>query len=77
MVTEAYRLYRPARAAGPVLFASPHSGRDYPQAFLDQALLDPAEIRSSEDAFVDQLFDCAPGLGAPLLVARAPRAYLD
>ena len=77
LVTEAYRLLRPTRAVGPVLFASPHSGRDYPQAFLDQALLDPAEIRSSEDAFVDQLFDCAPGLGAPLLVARAPRAYLD
>jgi N-formylglutamate amidohydrolase len=77
LVTEAYRLQRPARPAGPVLFASPHSGRDYPQSFLDQALLDRAAIRSSEDAFVDQLFDCAPGLGAPLLLARAPRAFLD
>jgi N-formylglutamate amidohydrolase len=76
-VTEAYRLQRPARAVGPVLFASPHSGRDYPQAFLDQVLLDRAAIRSSEDAFVDQLFDCAPQLGAPLLLARAPRAFLD
>jgi N-formylglutamate amidohydrolase len=77
LVTEAYRLQRPARPVGPILFASPHSGRDYPQAFLDQALLDRAAIRSSEDAFVDQLFDSAPRLGAPLLLARAPRAFLD
>lgn len=75
--TEAFVLHRPLRAAGPVIFASPHSGRDYPQDFLAQALLDRAAIRSSEDAFVDQLFDCAPGLGAPLLAARVPRAYLD
>jgi N-formylglutamate deformylase len=34
-------------------------------------------IRSSEDAFVDQLFSCAPEFGAPLLAATMPRAYLD
>ena len=35
-------------------------------------------MRSSEDAFVDRLFDRAPSItGAPFLVARAPRAYLD
>lgn len=75
--TEAFVLHRPLRAVGPVIFASPHSGRDYPSSFLSQALLDPSAIRSSEDAFVDQLFDCAPGLGSPLLAARVPRAYLD
>jgi N-formylglutamate amidohydrolase len=75
--TEAFVLHRPVRVAGPVIFASPHSGRDYPKSFLAQALLDAAAIRSSEDAFVDELFDCAPGLGAPLLAARVPRAYLD
>ena len=75
--TEAFVLHRPLRVVGPVIFASPHSGRDYPPSFLSQALLDPSTIRSSEDAFVDQLFDCAPGLGSPLLAARVPRAYLD
>lgn len=35
------------------------------------------EIRSSEDAFVDQLFAAVPDHGAPLLTANAPRAYLD
>ena len=76
-VTEAYVLKRPAQAAGPMIFASPHSGRDYPATFLGRAILDRQAIRSSEDAFVDQLFDMAPALGAPLLAARAPRAFID
>ncbi len=76
-LTEAYRLTRPLRQVGPVIFASPHSGRDYSADFLAQAGLDRQVIRSSEDAFVDHLFDMAPLLGAPLLAARAPRAFLD
>jgi N-formylglutamate amidohydrolase len=76
-LTEAYVLTRPPERTCPVIFASPHSGRDYPQGFLAQAVLDRHTIRSSEDAFVDQLFDMAPGMGAPLLAARAPRAYID
>lgn len=75
--TEAYRLIRPLRQAGPFIFASPHSGREYGMDFMAQAVLDRQAIRSSEDAFVDQLFDMAPELGAPLLTARAPRAFLD
>ena len=75
--TEAYVLTRPKARTCPVIFASPHSGRDYPAEFLAQAVLDPHTIRSSEDAFVDELFGMAPGMGAPLLAARAPRAYLD
>jgi N-formylglutamate amidohydrolase len=60
-----------------MIFASPHSGREYPAEFLSRIVLDRQAIRSSEDAFVDNLFDVAPTLGAPLLAARAPRAYLD
>jgi len=75
--TEAYRLIRPLRQAGPFIFASPHSGCDYGPDFMAQVVLDRQAIRSSEDAFVDQLFDMAPELGAPLLTARAPRAFLD
>jgi N-formylglutamate amidohydrolase len=76
-LTEAYTLTCPAQALGPMIFASPHSGRDYPAAFLAQALLDRQAIRSSEDAFVDRLFDMAPALGAPFLAARIPRAFID
>jgi N-formylglutamate amidohydrolase len=75
--TEAYVLTRPARRLSALIFASPHSGRDYHPEFLAQAVLDRQSIRSSEDAFVDRLFDMAPDLGSPLLVARAPRAFLD
>jgi N-formylglutamate amidohydrolase len=34
-------------------------------------------IRRSEDHYVDELFSHAPNLGAPLLLAHFPRAYLD
>jgi N-formylglutamate amidohydrolase len=75
--TTAFVLKRPVQQAGPMIFASPHSGRDYPSEFLARAVLDRQAIRSSEDAFVDHLFDAAPRLGAPLLAARAPRAFID
>lgn len=73
----AFHLHRPDVASSCVVFASPHSGRDYPATFLDTTVLDERAIRSSEDAFVDLLFDCAPGFGAPLLTAGAPRAFVD
>ncbi|NHB76572.1 N-formylglutamate amidohydrolase [Rhodobacter calidifons] len=75
--TEAYVLTRPARRISPLIFASPHSGCDYAPDFLRQVVLDRRSMRSSEDAFVDRLFGMAPGLGAPLLAARAPRAFVD
>jgi len=40
-------------------------------------VLDDKTIRSSEDAFVDRLFDSAPDHGAVFLKAGAPRAYID
>ena len=77
MTRDAYSLVCPALRDTPVIFSSPHSGRDYPQAFLARSLLDSHTIRSSEDAFVEQLFAAAPDHGAPLISARAPRAYID
>ncbi|MFT4148726.1 MAG: N-formylglutamate amidohydrolase [Paracoccaceae bacterium] len=77
MSPEAHTLFRPARWTSPVIFSSPHSGRDYPADFLAASVLDERSIRSSEDAFVDLLFDCAPRLGMPLIAAHGPRAYLD
>lgn len=77
MTSNAYRLDLPARRSTSVVFASPHSGRDYPGSFLAASVLDERLIRSSEDAFVDDLLAGAPALGAPLLSATMPRAYLD
>jgi N-formylglutamate amidohydrolase len=61
----------------PFVFNSPHSGRHYPPRFLSMSKLDAATIRRSEDCYVDELFAAAASLGAPLLVANFPRAYLD
>lgn len=77
MLKTAYTLTRPQVRTTSVVFASPHSGRDYPDAFLRRSVLNASEIRSSEDAFVDQLFAAVPDHGAPLLTATAPRAFLD
>ncbi|MBT8418045.1 MAG: N-formylglutamate amidohydrolase [Silicimonas sp.] len=60
-----------------VVFASPHSGRDYTWNFVRRSVLDERTLRSSEDAFVDRLFEAAPIHGAPLLAATAPRAWID
>ena len=68
---------RPERQTAPFIFASPHSGRLYPASFARQSRLDPVMLRKSEDAFVDELFAAVPDLGAPLIVARFPRAFVD
>jgi len=68
---------RPADQLAPVVLASPHSGRDYPDDFVATARLDPLGLRRSEDSFVDELFADAPGLGLPLLAAHFPRAFCD
>lgn len=67
----------PDRPAAPVVFASPHSGNVYPEHFVSAARLDAISLRSSEDAFIDELFTAAPKLGMPLIKARFPRAYVD
>ncbi|MBB92222.1 MAG: N-formylglutamate amidohydrolase, partial [Magnetovibrio sp.] len=53
-------IFRPAQQTAPVVFASPHSGRDYAPAFVEQSCLDATALRRSEDAFVDTLFRRAP-----------------
>ncbi len=67
----------PADQRVPFVFNSPHSGRHYPDRFLSMARLDREAIRRSEDCYVDELFGGAVVLGAPLLAANFPRAYLD
>jgi len=76
-LTPPYMLLRPAEQVTPVVFCSPHSGRIYPKAFLEASRLDPITLRKSEDCYVDELFEPVVGLGAPMIAARFPRAYLD
>jgi len=78
---EAFRVRRasPEGAAPPtpLVFASPHSGRLYPEDMMAAAALDAHAIRRSEDVLVDDLIALAPELGAPSIVARYARAYID
>ncbi len=72
-----FQVLRPARQTLPFVFASPHSGRNYPAEFLAASRLDLLTLRRSEDGFVDELFAGAPAAGAPLLHALFPRAFID
>jgi N-formylglutamate amidohydrolase len=73
----AFEVIAPTEQRLPVVFNSPHSGRCYPASFLAASRLDENAIRRSEDSFVDELFLPAVSLGAPLLRANFPRAWLD
>ncbi len=72
-----FTITMPQTGAAPLVFASPHSGHDYSADFLAATRLDPQVLRRSEDSHVEQLFDAAPGCGAPLIAASFPRAYCD
>ena len=61
----------------PLVFASPHSGRHYPDDMMAAAALDAISIRRSEDAFVDDLIAAAPDQGVALITAGYARAYID
>lgn len=67
----------PVRHAIPFVFNTGHSGAVYPPSFLAASRLDGLSLRRSEDAHVDRLFAPVVRLGAPLLRANFPRAYLD
>jgi N-formylglutamate deformylase len=54
---------------------SPHSGQDFPADF--GAIVTEAELRESEDCYVEELYAAAHELGVPLLAATFPRTYLD
>jgi len=74
-MTEAFTLHRPADEALPLLLDSPHSGELYPDDF-DHA--PPRDVvRQAEDTHVARLYARAPALGAALLEAHFPRAYID
>ena len=76
-LTPPFSLARPGELKLPLVFNSPHSGRIYPSTFLAASKLDPRTLRRSEDSCVEELFGFVTDMGAPLLHAHFPRAYLD
>ncbi len=75
--TPAFDLTWPERLRAPLLIDSPHSGSAYPETFLRETRLDCRAIRRSEDAWVDELCEPAAEMGAAVMRAHFPRAYLD
>ena len=72
-----YEFTPPLSETVPLLFNSPHSGNYYAPEFIAASRLDPHAIRQSEDMFVDKLLADAPELGAAVMAAQHPRAYVD
>jgi N-formylglutamate amidohydrolase len=72
-----FRLTLPRERRSCAVFNSPHSGSDYAAEIIGPTRLTSLQLRSSEDAFVDELFGAAAEFGAPLLAARVPRACVD
>ena len=70
-----FDIHSSATLQTPLVFASPHSGRHYPDDM--QPALAGLAIRRSEDAYVDELIAKTPELGATLITARLARAYID
>ncbi len=76
-MSNGYQLKMPGNASSAVVFSSPHSGSNYPPEFLAKSRLNEHELRSSEDAFVNELYSFAPDFGSPLLEATVSRSYVD
>src|SRR3989344_7343217 len=73
---EARRAGPEGKPPTPLVFASPHSGRLYPEDMMSAAALDAVSIRRSEDAFVDDLIAQAPAHGAAGITAHFPRPHI-
>jgi N-formylglutamate deformylase len=74
-MSAAFRRHDPAVAPVPLVLDSPHSGTVYPEDFDH---LPPRDIvRQAEDTHVEALYAAAPAIGATLVEALFPRAYID
>lgn len=59
---------------GPVILSVPHGGRDYRPEHRAQLRPPVEKLTVLEDRLVDELVE---GAGAPALIARLPRAWID
>lgn len=73
----AVEVRRAQRLATPLIFASPHSGRVYPDALQAASRLSAQDLRRSEDAYVDELIAGAESRGVAMVLCRFARAFVD
>lgn len=74
-MTAAFTVHAPTAAPIPLVLDSPHSGEWYPDDF--DHLPARAIVRQAEDTHVARLWSHAPAVGATLVEAHFPRAYID
>ncbi len=70
-------LFRPETPAGPLILASPHSGRIYPEALLERSSLPLRKLRQNEDCYIDQILGFARHMDIPFISALFPRCFVD
>lgn len=73
-IDDVLKIIPPTAPAIAMVFDSPHSGLTLPD--FERVVPDEL-VRLAADTHVDSLFDFAPSIGAPLLVAHFPRSFLD
>ena len=76
-LTPAYDLHQPSLQTTPLILASPHSGRRYPDEFQALTKLGLAQLRLGEDCYIDRIFKPLSACGIPFLCANFPRSYVD
>ena len=74
-MTAPFTVHAPSAAPIPLVLDSPHSGEWYPDDF--DHLPARAIVRQAEDTHVARLWSHAPAVGATLVEAHFPRAYID
>lgn len=77
LTSAAFAIVAPPGVANRFVFASPHSGHDYPDDMAADPAASSASIRSAEDRRVDRLIQVGADLGATLILGRIGRAYVD
>jgi N-formylglutamate amidohydrolase len=74
-MTDAVRQHEPEGKPIALVLDSPHSGTAYPDDF--DHLPSRHVVRQAEDTHVEALYAAAPSIGATLIEALFPRAYID
>jgi N-formylglutamate deformylase len=74
-MNDAFKRHEPTVATIPLVLDSPHSGTAYPEDF--DHLPPRGVVRQAEDTHVEALYETAPAIGATLIEALFPRAYID
>ncbi len=61
----------------PLVLSVPHSGRVFPQEFLDNVAVDINDLRSNEDPYIDDLVINASNSGIAMISLNMARAFVD